>query len=637
MGRPQLKAASRDAKPGPRCKRETDREREFQMLWINEGSLLDDAGVLLATSYVDLRKKEDRTPIRRLVKGCKREHALEDGETLLISRPGRFREYGVEMIRDDQEGLARTESVTLGAETPEEATSRRATSDLNDALQLVGSEIRPVLREEHSRRSTNKESFSYGKDWWVFCTSIRPDDDDWDVWRANLDEDYNHASEIGQPAQFAQALARMVVDQIGPLGQEAVMTGATDGEAGAQTKHKSQWVIHGPVVYTDDLHQMIAGEEDETRRMAALLFAKPMTHAAQREYRFVVLNGGAPEETVLLKISGAMRDALAPTELGLVRPSPVPAETVGEDGSVLPRGINASRKERYKRVTVTERKGQKQESRVETRASDGQVVSSDIKREESLKEKVFEQDLDPDDGAIREPPRTGGGRESAGERPVIATDRQSEEPKVRDDDAVAKEIALDEREWNDGHRRDEWEIPVFHRGSGRTYRSFKEMSEDPTAPTSPATKTWEVSACSPEELVKSYGAVATLAWKITRVAVEHRQEAASACWHALQCINHIYARLGDIVDSVWIERDRFVVIHLTESEELKATGRIVITPSGGYTYWLKGSKSRNLGYTKGHLGKLFFPLAHDVETFESFGWPAKSKDAKPESDESRDS
>ena len=182
----------------------------------------------------------------------------------------------------------------------------------------------------------------------------------------------------------------------------------------------------------------------------------------------------------------------------------------------------------------------------------------------------------------------------------------------------------------------EFVIPVVHRGSGRTYKSFEEMFDDPSAPMSPSTKTWEVSACNPQEIVKSYGAVATLAMKITRVAVEHRQEAASACWHALQCINHIYARLGDIVDSVWIERDRFVVIHIKDSEELKATGRIVIGPSGGYAYCFKSSKSENLGYSEGVLGELFFPLGKDVETFESFGWPGKPQDTLPVDEETRD-
>ena len=608
------------------------------MLWIHEGSVLDDVGIMVATSYIDLRDKTERTAIRSLVKGCKRAHALEDGETVLISKPERFREYGAALIRDDHEGFARTGSVTLEAETPEESAKRQATSDLNEAIELVGSGIRAVQQVGHSRRKTNRKTFSYGKDWWVYCASIRPDDGDWDAWRASLDDGYDHVSEIGQPAKFARALARMVIEQVGPRGKDGWMTGTTDGEAGARTKHKSQWVIHGPVVYTDDLYAFVADEEDDVRRMAACLFAKPITHAAQREYRFVVMNGGAAEETVKLKISGMMRDSLALRVDGLVRPSPTPAETIGEDGDVLPRAIKASTTQRYKRATVKERKEQKQESRLETRTPEGQVISSDIKRQESVEERVATKDLEPDDAGIRDLSGVEDRKEAAGERPVMATDRESKEPNGRDDeDAVAKEIALDEREWNDGHPRDEWEIPVFHRGSGRTYKSFKEMFEDPTAPTSPSTKTWEVSACSPEELVKSYGAVATLAWKITRVAIEHRQEAASACWHALQCINHIYARLGDIVDSVWIERDRFVVIHLKESEELKATGRIVIGPSGGYAYWFKGSRSQNLGYTEGHLGKLFFPLAHDVETFESFGWPAKPEDAKPEGDERRDS
>ena len=217
------------------------------MLWINEGFVLDDAGNMLTTSYIDLRDEGERTVIRSLVKGCSREHALEDGETVLISKPERFREGWVALIRDEQEGLAKEELVTLEAETPEEAAKRRATADLNDALQLVGSRIKSVHRVEYSRRKTQSESISYGKDWWIFCASIRPDDGDLDAWQATLDENYDHVSEIGQPAKFAQALARMVTEQIGPRGKDAWLTGTSDGGAGARTKHKHQWVIHGPV------------------------------------------------------------------------------------------------------------------------------------------------------------------------------------------------------------------------------------------------------------------------------------------------------------------------------------------------------------------------------------------------------
>ena len=91
------------------------------MLWINEGFVLDDAGNMLTTSSIDLREEAERTVIRSLVKGCRREHALEDGKTLLISKPERFREYGVVLIRDEQEGFAREEDVAVEAETPQEA------------------------------------------------------------------------------------------------------------------------------------------------------------------------------------------------------------------------------------------------------------------------------------------------------------------------------------------------------------------------------------------------------------------------------------------------------------------------------------------------------------------------------------
>ena len=37
------------------------------MLWINEGFVLDDAGNMALTSYIDLRGEGDRTAIRSLV------------------------------------------------------------------------------------------------------------------------------------------------------------------------------------------------------------------------------------------------------------------------------------------------------------------------------------------------------------------------------------------------------------------------------------------------------------------------------------------------------------------------------------------------------------------------------------------
>ena len=48
---------------------------------------------------------------------------------------------------------------------------------------------------------------------------------------------------------------------------------------------------------------------------------------------------------------------------------------------------------------------------------------------------------------------------------------------------------------------------------------------------------------------------------------------------------------------------------------------------------LKNSKREELGYSEGTLGKLFFPLSHDVETFQSFGWPGKPEESQAADDE----
>ena len=57
-----------------------------EMVFISEGYMLDDSGNLIVTTFIDLREEGERTAIPALVKGCRREHALEDGETILISK-----------------------------------------------------------------------------------------------------------------------------------------------------------------------------------------------------------------------------------------------------------------------------------------------------------------------------------------------------------------------------------------------------------------------------------------------------------------------------------------------------------------------------------------------------------------------
>ena len=122
-----------------------------------------------------------------------------------------------------------------------------------------------------------------------------------------------------------------------------------------------------------------------------------------------------------------------------------------------------------------------------------------------------------------------------------------------------------------------------------------------------------------------YGFVATLAHKVTLVPPEHRQDAASACWHAIQCIRNIFVGLGDIVATVSIERGRFVVLELKESDELQANGRIVLASSGAYAYCLKRASVKRYGRGEGSLGMVFFPMGSQLEEWGLTGLGARRK------------
>ena len=180
------------------------------------------------------------------------------------------------------------------------------------------------------------------------------------------------------------------------------------------------------------------------------------------------------------------------------------------------------------------------------------------------------------------------------------------------------EFDLDERHSGD----DEPAIPI-RTGTGRVYKSFEEMLSDPTYPMSPVGRVWQEDVNTPDEITKTYRAIDVLDMKMKDIAEQCRQDIASAGWYAMLCIRNIYGRLGDIVDTVSIERERFVVIRLKEDEMLNVRGRIVIAPSGAYAYSLYSPKEEQLGYGGLEWGTTFFPIGRQVEAFERYGWPKK--------------
>ena len=594
--------------------------------WVSEGNVLDDAGNLISTLYVDLRGDAGRGAVPALVKGCRREYALETAGTVLLSKPARFRNFGEALIRDDQEGLAREESVTVQPSTPAETAQQRAVADSNAALQLVDSTMRVTRTQTQERRQTLVRSYAFGNDWWIYCASIKPaTNDEWAAWRATLPEEYDHVSEIGQPARFAQALARMVTDQRGPLSGDGWMRDTSSGSAGIRTSHPQQLVIHGPVVYQDSVYEALAQSDDQRAWLAAAIFTKARAYADQREYRFAVFNGKSPEDTVSLRISGMMRDSLEATEGGLTRAFPPVADT-GEEGGDRPQAAANDTMTLLRQTrTMTERRTERQEQRSETHGPDGQVQSSEGERRERIEERIVEQSEESEGSTF--PAGLWLDREDhagAHDRPAQELPRGSEPSAEQPDDAdIVRDLASREHD----ARPEPGEGGADPRTIDGLFESLrragKRMLEDPTAPMSPVTEPWREAACSPEETARTFGSIDTLELKLTRVAAEHRQDAAAACWHATQCIRNIHARLGDIVDTLWLERERFAVVRLKESKNRQAAGQIAVAPSGAYAYSLRMPGSEQLGHGGAEWGTMFFPTDADIETFEQFGWPAK--------------
>ena len=470
--------------------------------------------------------------------------------------------------------------------------------------------MRPSYSESHNTTRRHTDSLTYAKEWWILSTSMKPDDEELDNWRTTLPKHYDHVSEIGQPAKFAQALAHMVAEQIGPRGEEGSFNSTTGGTETEKTKHKTQWVMHGPVVYTDSPYDTLDGITDRSYRTAALMFTKGKDHAAQKEYRFVVLNEGADEETVLLQISGMMRDALKQTEHGLVRHARVTLKSGAREETEPPQGQNEAAKPTVKQISMRERSAEREEWKCETRGLDGQVLSSDGGLRESVRERTLTQRQEPERDELQKPTDNGQDRYETGEAfssPDPLNDTEDMNGEQHDEDVV-KELALEEIEWDDRNvEDDELAIPI-RTVTGRVYKSIEEMMSDPTYPMSPMGKVWQEDANTPDEITKTYRAIDVLDMKMKDVEEQFRQDIASAVWYAMLCIRNIYGRLGDIEDTVSIEKKRFVVIRLKDNEALNAVGRIVIAPSGAYAYSLHLPNEEQLGHGGLEWGTKFFPI-----------------------------
>ena len=282
---------------------------------MSEGCYVDDAGHLILSTYVDLRAPSERSPITTLVKGCSEQYAIELYKRIRISKPALFRRHGENLVRDPSEAqVSRTKLLRETINDPDDLAEAQSINDEivrgSELLQTSMKLARDVKSVRRSRTTTSSASF--GKNGWIFCTSIEPMDwEEKDRWHQSMPDEYDHMSYIHRPREFARALGSMVAEQLGPQGTETELTHSFDGRIKLRTRHKFQMIYHGPVVYVDDPYEVVFNAPQGIDYMLRTIFVKRTEYSDQREYRFVIWTEQEPTtETVDLDVSPAMLGAM---------------------------------------------------------------------------------------------------------------------------------------------------------------------------------------------------------------------------------------------------------------------------------------------------------------------------------------
>ncbi len=282
-------------------------------LVLNEGIFVDDYDHFIMSSYVDLRDPADRLPITTLIKGCRKQYAIELCKKIRISKPEQFRKFGEGLILDPAEGhVSRTEVVTKTIDNPNELAEEQALNDeLAEAAKLLQLNFKYKTRTTE-RTHRNTRYFSLGRNGWIFCTSIELEgQDEKDRWQESMPDGYDHVSYIHRPREFARALGSMVAERLGPQGQVTNLNHSFGEVSKSRTSHRSQVIFHGPVIYVDDPYAAIANASSKDEFLLRSVFVKGIKFQDQREYRFAIWTEEEPSaETVDIDVSFAMLGAM---------------------------------------------------------------------------------------------------------------------------------------------------------------------------------------------------------------------------------------------------------------------------------------------------------------------------------------
>lgn len=584
---------------------------------LSEGAFTTPQGNLVQTVYVDLAGRL-RPQGLCLAKVSKPQFALGTADSVRLSRPGVFRKTGEVLVKDEQEGLARTSTCeTIEGPTEDATQLERRVRAINAGLRLCHTKLSVSGTTNAKKTNTSSSEVTFGRDWLIYCTSLWPEASKEDTWHRTFPEDYSSVVRIYRPTQLAQALGLGVCEHIGATGKPAPVKVAFHGFKTVEMHHTPQIVLHGPVLYVDDPYRCIDESPAGWAQLCSMVFVKSCDYAAQKEYRFAMLSISPDAGEVFdLPVSGMLRDCLLPVKSPLgVGHGPV---TMGRDEHEPSEPDETHRGYAYRRRRVRRESGR----------WNGGEPGSDRAREETVEETVTspEEIPEPFPGETKKPDiivfeRAGGQlrcahevyKEEKTDHLRIETRRTS--PAFGDDPGSG-----DPPEALQVPREDQLEAL---NQPPTDPRYVLELCLNPSLPRAP--RRYEGLGRFSQAEVEH----ALACWRSLRAVVElldekDREQAAASAWYAAEFIVDLVSWFGPIVKSVCMIRECVAVVELKRAVFSGAVGWATFSGTGTYTLYVRRGNTEDVvsSDTFSRAGRMSWGTY--AEVLQKNGWHRKS-------------
>ena len=583
---------------------------------LGEGSFTTPQANVVQTIYVDLAGKLPPEALC-LVKVSEPQFDLRTADSVRLSRPGVFRKTGEVLVKDEQEGRARTSTrETIEGPTGATTHSDRRVRTINAGLRLCDTKLTVSGTTKAKRTQTATSAVTFGKDWLIYCTSLWPEVGEEDAWRRTFPENYTSVARIHRPTQFAQGLGLGVCEHIGAIGKPAPMTGSFHGFKMFEVHRTPQIVLHGPVLYVDDPYRCVDEAEAGWAKICSMIFVKSRKYAAQKEYRFAMLSIRPDAGEVFdLPVSGMLRDCLLPvtSPLGVANRPVTMARDEREPGKLR----ETHRDYTYQRRRVRRESGNWKDGEPGSGRAREDIVEETVTSPEEVPDPFPEEAKQPDIIVFE---RVGGQVRFAHQ-----VYREEETKRMRIETLRTNPAIIDDP--GPGGLPQALEVPPEDRfealdESPTDPRFVLDLCLNPSVPRAPG-RYEGIARCSRAEVEHALACWRSLGAAVDMLDGEDRERAAAAAWYAAEFIVDLVSWFGPIVKSVCVIRECVAVVEFERAPLSGTVGWATFSGTGTYTLYVHRGNVEEVVFSGRSRAGRMSPSTY-MEALQKYGWHLKA-------------